>query len=36
MAAMASTRVNLDLVGRISGAPRTGRSTGAVYLDVRA
>jgi hypothetical protein len=36
MAAMASTRVNRDLVGRISGAPRTGRSTGAVYLDIRA
>jgi hypothetical protein len=36
MAAMASTRVNRDLVGRISGAPRSGRTTGAVYLDVRA
>ena len=36
MAAMASTRVNRDLVGRISGTPRTGRSSGAVYLDIRA
>jgi hypothetical protein len=36
MAAMASTRVNRDLVGRISGTPRTGRTSGAVYLDIRA
>ncbi|MGA8210470.1 MAG: hypothetical protein WB441_16495 [Nocardioidaceae bacterium] len=36
MAAMSATRVNLDLVGRMGGAPRAGRSVGAVYLDVRA
>jgi len=36
MAAMSSARTNMDLVGRISGTPRTGRSVGAVYLDVRA
>jgi hypothetical protein len=36
MAAMATTKVNLDLVGRIGGAPRSGRSSGAVYLDIRA
>jgi hypothetical protein len=36
MAAMSSARTNIDLVGRISGTPRTGRTVGAVYLDVRA
>jgi hypothetical protein len=36
MAAMSSARTNMDLVGRITGTPRTGRSVGAVYLDVRA
>ena len=36
MAAMSSARTNIDLVGRISSTPRTGRSVGAVYLDVRA
>jgi hypothetical protein len=36
MAAMSSTRTHVDLVGRVSGTPRTGRSVGAVYLDIRA
>jgi hypothetical protein len=36
MAAMSSTRTHVNLVGRVSGTPRTGRSVGAVYLDIRA
>ncbi len=36
MAAMSSSRSHLDLLGRVSGSPRSGRSVGAVYLDVRA
>jgi hypothetical protein len=36
MAAMSRTRLDIEMVGRVSGAPRSGRSVGAVYLDVRA
>jgi hypothetical protein len=36
MAAMSRTRLDIEMVSRVSGAPRSGRSVGAVYLDVRA
>ena len=36
MAAMSRTRLDIEMVGRVSGTPRSGRSVGAVYLDVRA